>query len=193
MNLTKTLFAAGALALALGAHATTAEAKDPTTKVKVGKGGVSVETGNTKVNVGGAEVDVDAEGGSVDVETDDGETTVKTAKGAKVAKQVAEAEAEGEALSIVGNGKTLTHVCGGDKHGATVIDITGNHHKVTLKGACQSVTITGNGHSVTMEQIGSITATGNKIQVQWKKALRGDKPEITQTGNGIRISKIVEK
>lgn len=165
---------AGVLVVGLGASASAA---DPTTKVKIGKGGVSVEAGGTKVDVAGGDVDVETDGADVDVETDDAD----------------EAEAtKGGELEIVGNGKKVEHTCGGASKGATSVSVTGNAHRVVLKGACASVTITGNNHDVAIDEVAAIIATGNNLKVTWKKATSGKEPKITRTGNGISIKKLVK-
>jgi hypothetical protein len=158
---------AAALGLVITAFAWKVSAQDDTTSVKVQqkKDGVAVDVGDLKVRVDGVPAD---QGGSGD-----------TAVGA------------GRKLAIGGNGKTVTHACGGDA-GALFVTITGNGHHVDLTGACKEVAITGNGHHVSIESAGKIAATGNSIEVTYKSGLNGKPPKIAKTGNKVTITKIEE-
>lgn len=148
--------------------ASSALADDAKTKVKIGKGGVSVETGGTKVKV---------------EDPDDNDSDeVEEAAGSGAAKA--------GVFTVTGNNQKVSHACGGVEKGATVVEITGNNHSVTLTGPCTKLTVVGNGHTVTTDEIGSIQATGNNLSVGWKKATTGAHPQIKKTGNGIKISKI---
>ena len=130
----------------LGASAALAD--DAKTKVKVGKGGVSVETGGTKVKV---------------EDPDDNDSD-------EVEEATEAAAAKPGVFAVTGNNQKLSHACGGAKKGATVIEITGNNHSITLTGPCTKLTVVGNGHTVTTEEIGSIQAPGNNLSTGWKKA-----------------------
>jgi hypothetical protein len=159
-------FAAG------GSFVARAEAADPGTEVKIGKKGVSVDTGNTKVKVRGTGVDVDTE--------DDDDST------AGIVNE--DEEAAGKSLQIVGNGKKLKHACAGN--GATLITITGGDHDITLTGECKQVTITGSRSKVTAEAVGAIIVTGSDVQVFYKRGLDNKPPKITKTGTRIKVTKL---
>lgn len=152
-----------------------ARAEDPDTKVTVGKGGVTVQAGGgkAKVQVGG--VQVDAEGAAEEAAAeDDGEEAL-------------EGE-EGETLSVVGNGKKVTHACVPGK--ALVIEVTGDKNNLTLTGECKSVSLVGNHNTVIAEAVGAVVATGNHLVVKYRRGLDGKPPKVTKLGNKISITKL---
>lgn len=103
--------------------------------------------------------------------------------------EVADNKAKPSVFVVEGNNQTVSHVCGGPESGATQVEVKGNNHVVTLTGPCTKLTVVGNGHTVTTEIIGSIQATGNAINVSWKKALSGERVQVKKTGNAIKIMK----
>jgi Protein of unknown function (DUF3060) len=64
--------------------------------------------------------------------------------------------------------------------------IRGTSHRLTLRGSCQKVTIFGTGHVVHVEGLGTAWLAGIDNRLEWERALRGERPDITVTGNGNR-------
>jgi hypothetical protein len=100
----------------------------------------------------------------------------------------------------------VAHDC--DKDGSAIFNgsaasgsVTGKCEKITVNGSTASLTIasvatltmTGSMNEVTVDSVGKITITGTKNTVNWKKALTGAKPKITQTGVGNKVNKVKEE
>lgn len=97
----------------------------------------------------------------------------------------APAVAADDGITILDNGATITHEC----HDGTDVNVMGNENKVTLTGACGTVTVTGNENSVTVETVAAIAALGNENTVLWEKGPGGKAPKITNVGTKNKISK----
>lgn len=97
-------------------------------------------------------------------------------------------------VSVLENNKTLTHDCAKDR----VVDLIGNHIKITLIGTCARVSITGNHETVigsativyvtgnnnnlTLEGADKITLAGNKNTLSWKQGAAKHLPKIVNVG-----------
>jgi hypothetical protein len=64
--------------------------------------------------------------------------------------------------------------------------IRGTSHRLTLRGSCQKVTIFGTGHVIHVERLGTAWLAGTDNRLEWERALRGERPDITVTGEGNR-------
>lgn len=69
------------------------------------------------------------------------------------------------------------------------VTINGNRNKLTLRGECHALTLSGNGNTVEVETVTSISLPGNHNQVAWGKAAGGEKPQITDLGNGNSVTR----
>jgi hypothetical protein len=106
------------------------------------------------------------------------------------------------AKTYMDNKLTVTHDCGkdgdanvmGNDSAFTItgacdtITVTGNHNTVKIEAA-KRVSVTGNENNVTVDATSEINATGNKNTVSWKKAQKGDKPAVNNTGTGNKVGK----
>ncbi len=97
-------------------------------------------------------------------------------------------------VSVLENNKTLTHDCAKDR----VVDLIGNHIKITLLGTCARVSITGNHETVigsativyvtgnsntlTLEASEKITLAGNKNTLTWKQGVAKQPPKVANVG-----------
>lgn len=137
-------------------------AGDGDTKVKIGKTGVSVETGSTKVDVSNDDEDTDVEEQEAEASDDDG---------------------------LVINGVSVKKVvtCKTPKDDVVV---NGTSHEITVHGECKSVTVNGTGHKVSIDAAGAITVNGTGLEVRWKKGLQGKDPKIAKSGTGIKVIKV---
>src|SRR4029450_1819977 len=64
--------------------------------------------------------------------------------------------------------------------------ITGTSHRLTLRGSCRKVTVFGTGHVIHVEGLGTAWLAGIDNRLEWERALRGERPDITVTGDGNR-------
>ena len=66
------------------------------------------------------------------------------------------------------------------------VTILGTSHDLTLRGNCEKVTILGTGHVIHVERLGTAWLAGVDNRLEWERALRGERPDITVTGRGNR-------
>jgi DUF3060 family protein len=85
--------------------------------------------------------------------------------------------AGGEDLTVTGLNLERTITC--DERDV-VVEGVGN--RLTLRGRCQDVTVHGTDHVIHVERLGSLHLTGMNNRVEWEAALRGDRPDIHNTG-----------
>ena len=68
------------------------------------------------------------------------------------------------------------------------VTVQGSHNKVTITGTCHALTISGDANAVTVEKVSSISITGAGNEIQWSKALDGERPQVTDQGKTNRIT-----
>ncbi len=68
------------------------------------------------------------------------------------------------------------------------VTVNGSHNKVTITGECHALTISGDANAVTVEKVSSISITGAGNEIQWSKALDGERPQVTDQGKTNRIT-----
>ncbi|HLL24559.1 MAG TPA: DUF3060 domain-containing protein [Kofleriaceae bacterium] len=97
-------------------------------------------------------------------------------------------------VTVMDNDQTLTVDCAKDKN----VNLVGNHIKVTLTGTCTSVKVTGNHATVigsttnafvsgshttlTLEAVDTISVSGNKNTVTYKKPIAKKKTAVSNMG-----------
>lgn len=68
------------------------------------------------------------------------------------------------------------------------VTVNGSHNKITITGTCHALTISGDANAVTLEDVSSISITGEGNEVQWSKAANGTRPQVTDLGKSNRIT-----
>lgn len=93
-----------------------------------------------------------------------------------------------DTITIMDNGKTVTHAC----TGTTVVKVMGNQNKVTLTGECARVEVLGNENQVIAEAAGEISVMGNANTVAWERGVGGKDPAVSNLGTRNKVSKVAK-
>jgi hypothetical protein len=128
---------------------------------------VSVKAGENEVTVSGD--------GQVIVKAGDTKVEIKGSLG-QGSGTVEESDTQ-----IVINGSNQVQVL--DCRGRDAV-IRGGGNALTLEGECNGVSVVGDSNMVELDTVASITVNGNSNAVRWKRALRGEKPTVKQSGSG---------
>jgi hypothetical protein len=94
----------------------------------------------------------------------------------------ARSEAAREELVIQGVGIEKSVTCEGKD-----VTIRGTNHRITLRGTCHQVTIFGADNVIRVQRLGTAWLAGVDNRLEWERALSGERPDITITGEGNRV------
>lgn len=67
------------------------------------------------------------------------------------------------------------------------VTVNGSHDRLTITGECHALTLSGDDNVVTVAAVASISVVGGGNQVNWSKAVGGEKPQITDQGKGNQV------
>lgn len=93
------------------------------------------------------------------------------------------APAEAAGTRIAENHRKDTIDCGV----AGTAEVAGDNNEIHFTGQCKSISVPGNENTVTVDAVESISVLGNSNVVTWGKALKGERPEISNLGTGNTI------
>ncbi len=74
------------------------------------------------------------------------------------------------------------------KGACKTINLNGGASKLTIESV-ESLNVNGAANTVAIGEAGDILINGAKNTITWKKAKTGDKPAVTQTGVGNKVSR----
>ena len=91
----------------------------------------------------------------------------------------------GDDIVINGHDLRKTVDCKGNN---VVVDA--NDSVITVRGECNEVQVNGSTNTITIDTVGSIVLMSADNTVRWKKALKGNKPKVTDRSTGNKVEQV---
>jgi hypothetical protein len=91
----------------------------------------------------------------------------------------------GEDIVINGHDLRNTVDCSGN---SVVVDA--NDSVITVRGECDELRVNGSSNTITVNVVASIVLNSADNTVRWKKAAKGNKPEVVDKSTGNKVEQI---
>ena len=65
--------------------------------------------------------------------------------------------------------------------------VSGNGHRIVLRGRCPSLRVGGTGNRVHADAVGVVTLSGSNNRVYWRRLYNGRRPRVERGGNNNQV------